>query len=96
MQFSGRSDVEREPNTLARELEAQRRARQPLLDLTVGNPTAAGIPYDAEGILTALGNPASLVYEPLALGSFTARSAVCSEWHRRGFAVAPERVLLTA
>jgi hypothetical protein len=96
MPFSGRSAVEREPNTLARALEAQRLARQPLLDLTVGNPTAAGIPYEAEAILAALANPASLVYEPLALGSFAARSAVCGEWRRRGFAVAPERVLLTA
>lgn len=96
MQFSGRSGGEREPNALARELEAQRIAKQPLLDLTVGNPTAAGIAYDAEAILTALADPASLVYEPLALGSLSARSAVCAEWRRRGFAVEPERVLLTA
>lgn len=55
------------------------RARGPLLDLTVSNPTAAGIDYDAGAIVRAFDDPRILSYEPHPLGLALAREAVARE-----------------
>ncbi len=60
-------------------------------DLTESNPTRAGITYDGAAILEALGDPASLVYEPSSAGLPAAREAVASY-----AGVLPDDVLLTA
>ena len=51
--FSARSLQEDVPNALTQALAAAR-ARGRVLDLTVSNPTTAGLPYDADGIVSAL------------------------------------------
>ena len=76
-------------NELARRLEQKGRVA---FDLTESNPTRAGIPYDREAILAALGDPASLIYEPAAAGLGTARQAVANYCGAAG----AEDVLLTA
>jgi hypothetical protein len=65
-----------------------------VLDLTETNPTRVGLPYPAD-LLSVLADPASLRYEPAARGLPEARQAVAHDYRRRGFAVDPERVLLT-
>ncbi len=80
------------PNALAR-LRGER-ARIPY-DLTVSNPTLCGIPYP-EALLAPLARPEGLVYRPDPLGIAGAREAVAEECSRRGLAVDPGSLVLTA
>jgi alanine-synthesizing transaminase len=78
-------------------LNEKRAAGAPILDLTESNPTAAGFAYPSDAILSALGDPRSLRYEPAAAGMLSARGAV-SEYYS-GLVpnrVSPDRILLTA
>jgi alanine-synthesizing transaminase len=95
--FSSRLHWDLAPNRISRLLDEKRAAGAPILDLTESNPTAAGLAYPSEAILSALGDPRSLRYEPAAVGMSSARAAV-SEYYS-GLApnpVSPDRILLTA
>jgi alanine-synthesizing transaminase len=98
--LSRRTAFDEQPNPLALALERaheeERRGGRSVLDLTVANPTTAGLAYDREAILTALADPRALVYEPLPFGLPSARAAVAEDHAARGFTVRPEQVLLTA
>jgi len=100
MPFSARTSQHDEPNALAAAvLRARARACDggtPLLDLTVANPTTAGIPYAAQEILDALHDPRGLVYAPEPLGLATAREAVAGDWTARGTAIDATCIALTA
>ena len=91
MRFSLRSAHEGRKNALSLALEERRARGQLVTDLTVSNPTTAGIPYDAAAIQGALSVPESLVYEPAAFGLASARQAVADHLGMDG-----SRVLLTA
>lgn len=92
--FSGRTPADLAPNRLAKALAARRAAGLPVADLTVSNPTAAGIAYPEDEILAALSDPRSLRYAPDPRGLAEARQAVAA-WHaRQGYAADPERLLL--
>jgi len=93
--FSSRMPGELEPNRLTQAIRTARAAGGPLYDLTITNPTAAGIMYPPS-ILDRLANPAARSYEPRPFGLGTARAAVVGDYARRGINVAPERVVLTA
>jgi alanine-synthesizing transaminase len=93
--FSSRVPGDLEPNRLTRAVRRARAAGTALLDLTVTNPTTAGIHYPAS-VLDSLGDPAGLRYEPSPLGLPDARAAVAGDYGRHGIDVAPERVVLTA
>lgn len=97
MHFSARTSQHDEPNALtAAVARARERDGGALLDLTVGNPTTAGIPYAAREILDALADPRSMVYAPEPLGIASAREAVARDWRARGTAVDASRIALTA
>jgi len=83
------------PNPLSVALAERRAAGKPLLDLTASNPTECGFAYDAQAILAALANRASLFYEPEPCGLLKAREAVCEYYAARGDSVSPDNVLLT-
>lgn len=82
--FAKRTNWNLEPNRLSQALAAHRAAGQPLLDLTISNPTECGFQYDDEGILGALQNPAALKYEPNPRGLDIARRAVAQYYAERG------------
>jgi alanine-synthesizing transaminase len=92
--FSTRVPDERQPNALARAL-ARARARGPVLDLTVSNPTRVGIQYP-DSLLSALADPAALTYRPAPLGLRDARDAVARTYADRGVRVDADRIVLTA
>jgi alanine-synthesizing transaminase len=95
--FSSRSSVAFEPSPLSVELSRARADSASLIDLTVSNPTRAGLPYDAERILAAFGDPRALRYEPAPFGPLTAREAVSADWAAQsGVRISPERVVMTA
>ena len=76
--FSNRTAWKLTPNrfTLAHE-ELVRQGRK-ILDLTVSNPTRAGLSYDETAVLDALRNPTSLDYDPQPKGLRSAREAVAN------------------
>jgi alanine-synthesizing transaminase len=95
MRFSRRVPDELAPNRLARAVAARRAAGAPLLDLTETNPTRVGLVHSPD-VLAALSDAAGLVYDPQPFGSPDARAAVAADYARRGLAVDPARILLTA
>ncbi|HKY32967.1 MAG TPA: pyridoxal phosphate-dependent aminotransferase [Candidatus Polarisedimenticolia bacterium] len=86
----------RPPNRLARALESRRGQGLPVLDLTESNPTHCGLGPPGEAVLAALAGPASLRYDPDPRGMPSARAAVACDYARRGAAVDPDRLVLTA
>ncbi|HEX9426801.1 MAG TPA: pyridoxal phosphate-dependent aminotransferase [Candidatus Polarisedimenticolia bacterium] len=94
--FSRRLAWDAPRNRLAQLLEEKRRRGVPLIDLTESNPTRAGLPYPVAALAAALSDPRAAAYEPAARGSAAARAAVATHYARRGLAVAPERIVLTA
>jgi aspartate/methionine/tyrosine aminotransferase len=92
--FSTRVPDDRQPNRLSRALADERRSGE-LIDLTVSNPTRVGIPYPAD-LLAGLANPAALDYSPAPFGMREAREAIARTYARRGLAIEPDRIVLTA
>ena len=94
MAFSARVPADLGSNRLAQAVQ-RARAAGPLVDLTESNPTRAGFDYPAD-LLAPLADPRGLVYEPSPFGLPDARRAVARDYARRGMAVAPDRIVLTA
>src|SRR5258708_10788281 len=92
--FSTRVPDDRRPNSLARAVAAAR-ARGPVIDLTVSNPTRVGITYPAD-LLAGLSHPAALVYRPAPLGLRETREAIAGTYARRGLPIGAGRIGLTA
>ncbi|MBZ5613435.1 MAG: pyridoxal phosphate-dependent aminotransferase [Acidobacteriia bacterium] len=95
--FSHRTNWRLSPNALTRAIEDMRASGQEILDLTVSNPTEAGIHPDPEIVLAALANPEAMRYDPQPRGLLEARQAVCHYYRESHdiFDLAPERLLLT-
>jgi aspartate/methionine/tyrosine aminotransferase len=83
------------PNALSRALDALRRAGTAFIDLTESNPTRAGIDYPSD-LLSPFSSAAALHYDPHPLGLLSAREAVANDCRRRGAAVEPAQVVLSA
>jgi aspartate/methionine/tyrosine aminotransferase len=94
--FSRRTNWQLTPNALTRAIEEARASGQKIIDLTIANPTEAGIRPDPETVLAALANPKAMHYDPQPRGLLEARQAV-SRYYRESHQVEidPERVLLT-
>lgn len=71
------------------------RARGPIADLTVSNPTLVGIRYPAD-LLAGLSDRAALTYRPAPLGLRDAREAIAESYARRGLSMDPDRIVLTS
>ena len=94
--FSARTRFDLRPNRLAAALAARRAAGAPLVDLTLSNPTRAGLPAVPD-LLAGLASPRRRSrYEPVPLGLARAREAVARDFARRGAALDPDRILLHA
>lgn len=95
--FSHRTAWKLAPNRFT---EAQRElaaAGIPVLDLTVSNPTRAGLSYDEETILGSLALPDAMRYDPQPTGLASARLAVAGYYREQHeeFDLSPENVVLT-
>ena len=98
MKFSARTAWELEENEFARtvrQIRETRAADQPLLDLTVSNPTTCGFTYDAESLLAPLADPQALIYEPDALGMPRGREAVAAYYAEQGITAPIANICLT-
>src|SRR5262245_34982377 len=93
--FSARTRWDLRTNRLEA-IRAEKRARgEAVLDLTESNPTTVGIEYPPD-LLAPLADSEGLRYEPLAFGWPQARAAVADDYRRRGCALDPSRIVLTA
>ena len=95
--FSHRTNWHLATNALSRVLQEVRASGQEVVDLTISNPTEAGVRPDAETVLGALVNPDALRYDPQPRGLLEARDAVCHYYRdaHRVFDLDPERIVLT-
>jgi alanine-synthesizing transaminase len=93
--FSRRTDWKLTPNRFTEAVEEVRASGKEILDLTVSNPTRAGIEFDGPAILDSLRYLKSLDYDPQPKGLSSAREAVAAYYRERGKPVNPERLVLT-
>jgi alanine-synthesizing transaminase len=95
--FSERTNWRLRPNAFSRALEEARASGRQILDLTISNPTEAGVRPDAETVLAALANPGAMHYDPQPRGLLAARQAVCRYYRESHevFDLDPERLILT-
>ena len=82
-------------NRLAVALDRRRANGDPVIDLTLSNPTRAGFAYPG-GLLAPLARDQSLCYDPEPFGLLSARRAVADDFARRGLVVPANRTVLTA
>jgi len=76
--FSDRTNWALTRNRLTDALEAARSGDANVLDLTVSNPTRAGLRYDEAAILRSLSAPRAIDYDPQPKGLRQAREAVAA------------------
>jgi alanine-synthesizing transaminase len=76
--FSDRTNWKLTRNRLTEALEEARSSGVRVLDLTISNPTQAGLHYDEPQILQSLASPRSMDYDPQPKGLPNARAAVAA------------------
>ncbi len=95
--FSDRTNWKLERNRLTQAMAEVAASGARILDLTLSNPTRAGLLYDESRILQSLASPRSMDYDPQPKGLLSARMAV-ADYYRSQHAIAdfdPERLILT-
>jgi alanine-synthesizing transaminase len=93
--FSDRVPSSLAPNRLTQAVRARAAAGAPIIDLTLSNPTRAGLDYPAD-LLAPLADARALTYDPRPFGLADARRAVAADYARQNVRVDPDRIVLTA
>ena len=96
--FSDRTNWKLTRNRLTEALEEARSSGARVLDLTLSNPTRAGLHYDEPRILQSLASPHAMDYDPQPKGLLSARAAV-SDYYRTDHGIHnldPQRLILTS
>jgi alanine-synthesizing transaminase len=94
--FSDRTNWKLTRNRLTEALEEVRSSGARVLDLTLSNPTRAGLAYDVPRILQSLASSQSLDYDPQPKGLLSARAAVANYYQTaHGIRFDPEHLILT-
>ena len=89
--FSRRADWSPRINRITRVREELARNGEVVLDLTVSNPTQAGIDYPRDELSAIMARAARAPYRPEPMGILSARSAVAER-----FGCSPDDIVLTA
>jgi aspartate/methionine/tyrosine aminotransferase len=93
--FSNRLPGHADVNALSRAVARLKSAGTSIVDLTESNPTHVDLPYELD-LLSAAASERALCYDPQPFGLRTAREAVSADYARRGVAVDPECIVLSA
>jgi alanine-synthesizing transaminase len=95
--FSDRTNWKLTRNLLTEALEQAAASGVRVLDLTISNPTRAGLRYDQPQILQSLASPQAMDYDPQPKGLLSARSAVADYYQTQPgiHNLNPERLILT-
>jgi alanine-synthesizing transaminase len=96
--FSNRTNWKLAQNRFTQALDEVHSGGAKVLDLTVSNPTRAGLRYDETAILEALASPLALDYDPQPKGLRKAREAVVGYYSNahRVHDLDPEQLVLTS
>lgn len=94
--FSSRISGQLTRNPLFTKLEKLRCEGSQILDLSLSNPTKAGLEYPREAFLGDLGGSECLEYDPDPKGLLKTRLAVCSYYMEKSIKIDPGSVFLTA
>jgi aspartate/methionine/tyrosine aminotransferase len=93
--FSDRTNWKLTRNRLTEALDQARSSGARVLDLTISNPTRAGLHYSEPQILQSLSSPRSLDYDPQPKGLPSARAAVAAYYQtQHGIHLDPEHLIL--
>ena len=95
--FSDRTNWKLTRNRLTEALDEVRASGRRVLDLTVSNPTRAGLKYDERLILQALAVPQAMDFDPQPKGLRAARAGIAA-YYRTSHGIRdldPERLILT-
>src|SRR5439155_13746774 len=97
LMFSHRTDWKLAVNRFTQAQRELQAAGRQVLDLTLSNPTRAGLIYDAETILGAFARPEAVDYDPQPKGLRTAREAVAHYYREQHeeFNLDPDHIILT-
>jgi len=93
--FSRRTEWKLTPNRFTQVQHELQAAGKAVLDLTISNPTRAGLHYDSETILQALVNPKALDYDPQPKGLRSAREGVAGYYRKQHDEIDPDAIVLT-
>jgi alanine-synthesizing transaminase len=95
--FSDRTNWKLTRNRLTEALEEVSASGARVLDLTISNPTRAGLRYDEAAILGSLNSPHAMDYDPQPKGLLTAREAVAAYYRSEHDvrSLNPEQLVLT-
>jgi len=94
--FSNRTNWKLTRNRLTEALDEARSSGARVLDLTISNPTRAGLHYNDPEILQSLSSPRSMDYDPQPKGLPPARAAVADYYQvQHGIHLDPEHLTLT-
>jgi alanine-synthesizing transaminase len=95
--FSDRTNWKLTRNRLTEALEEVRSSGARVLDLTISNPTRAGLRYDQPQILESLASPRAMDYDPQPKGLLSARAAVATYYQSQHEIppLNPDRLILT-
>lgn len=94
--FSERLPWDAETNALSEEVARFRGESRPFIDLTVSNPTLAGLDYPTEELADALREAAAAKYDPNPSGILSAREALAEFLSSPGDEVSADDLVLTA
>lgn len=94
MTFSHRVPANVAENQISRLLADMRAAGSTFVDLTLANPTHAGISYPPD-LLQPLADARGLTYQPVALGTSDARHAIVDDFARRQVRVDAAHLAIT-
>ena len=92
--FSRRTGWNLTKNAFTLALERHQHAERELFDLTVSNPTRAGL-EGSRHILAALAKPEALDYDPQPRGILSARESVVAYYRALGVEICAEQTILT-
>ena len=93
--FSTRTAWDTTETSLAQAIRERRSSGFPLIDLTASNPTHCGFNYDEAAILSALGDPRVLLYDPDPRGMRSAREAIALYYADHNASIDPAHIFLT-
>src|SRR3984893_1809338 len=95
--FSDRTNWKLTRNRFTEAWEEVRAAGREVLDLTISNPTRAGLEYDEAAILAGLQSPRAMDYDPQPKGLLEAREAVSGYYGEQQATTEldPEQLILT-
>ncbi len=94
--FSKRFDFNIDANRLSLLLKKKKSSGSRILDLTMSNPTDAGLNYNSIGILNSIAKPESLNYLPEPKGLASARESVSRYYYEKNISVKVGDIFLTS